>query len=79
MSFRAAGVSEGILGGSADGAKVAFFMILFINRLRISIFSGCIFMEKGECNFCNVSVKSWHGDVMLQIGLTSDDRRDNEL
>ena len=32
-------------------------------------------MVKGEGNFCKVSVKSLHGDVMLQIGLTTD----NEL
>ena len=70
---------EVILGGSADGATVAFFMILFINRLRISIFSGGIFMVKGEGNFCKVSVESWHGDVMLQIGLTTDDKGDNAL
>ena len=67
---------EVILGGSADGATVAFFMILFINRLRISIFSGGIFIIKGECKF---SVRSWHGAIMLEIGLTIDDRLDNEL
>ena len=36
-------------------------------------------MVMGECNFCKVSVKSWHGDVMLQIGLTTDDKGDNAL
>ena len=32
-------------------------------------------MVKGEGNFCKVSVKRVHGDVMLQIELTTD----NEL
>ena len=39
--------------------------------MRIAIFSGGIFIIKGECKF---SVRSWHGAIMLEIGLTIDGR-----
>ena len=39
--------------------------------MKIAIFSGGIFVMKGECKF---SVRSWHGAIMLEIGLTIDGR-----